>query len=53
MLPATRIGDLIREGIELVAQRTIPAKPRLPLFTSGDPDLAHQVDEALAGYGNR
>ncbi len=31
-------ADLIREGIELVSGRVREAKPRLPLFESGEPD---------------
>ena len=27
--------------------------PRLPLFASGQPDLAEHIDEALAGFGER
>src|SRR5690242_19354477 len=42
-------ADLIREGIELVAGRVNGAEPRLPLFASGDPDLAERVDEHLVG----
>lgn len=44
-------ADLIREGIALVTaqeQRT----PRVPLFESGQPDLAERVDEALRGFGD-
>lgn len=46
-------ADLIREGIELVSGRVGGAKPRLPLFRSGEPDLAERVDEHLAGFGER
>jgi Arc/MetJ-type ribon-helix-helix transcriptional regulator len=46
-------ADLIREGIELVSGRIGSAEPRLPLFASGDPDLAERVDEHLAGFGER
>ncbi len=46
-------ADLIREGIEFVTGRVVGAEPRLPLFTSGDPDLAEQVDERLVGFGER
>ena len=46
-------ADLIREGIELVTSRARGAEPRLPLFASGDPDLAERVDEHLAGFGER
>ena len=46
-------ADLIREGIGLVAGTHRMAEPRLPLFESGQPDLADRVDEALDGFGER
>ncbi len=46
-------ADLIREGIETVTSRHRIAEPVLPLFESGLPDLADQVDEALSGFGDR
>ena len=46
-------ADLIREGIETVTSRLRTSEPRLPLFESGQPDLAEHVDEALAGFGER
>jgi len=46
-------ADLIREGIELVSGRVAGAEPRLPLFASGDPQLAERVDEHLASFGER
>jgi hypothetical protein len=46
-------ADLIREGIELVSARVRGVEPRLPLFASGEPDLAERVDEHLAGFGER
>ncbi|MEA2252450.1 MAG: hypothetical protein QOG70_2692 [Solirubrobacteraceae bacterium] len=46
-------ADLIREGIELVTGRVGGVEPRLPLFASGDPDLAERVDEHLVGFGER
>jgi len=44
-------AELIREGVELVTARHAVAEPRLPLFESGQPDLAADVDGALAGFG--
>jgi hypothetical protein len=44
-------AELIREGVELVTARHGIAEPRLPLFESGQPDLAEHVDEALRGFG--
>ena len=46
-------ADLIREGIELVSGRVGRAKPRLPLFESGEPELAERTEEHLAGFGER
>lgn len=46
-------ADLIREGIQTVSVRVAPAKLRLPLFASGQPDLAERTDELLAGFGER
>ena len=44
-------ADLIREGVEAVAARHQSRELVLPLFTSGQPDLAEQVDAALEGFG--
>jgi Arc/MetJ-type ribon-helix-helix transcriptional regulator len=46
-------ADLIREGIRLVSAEAGTAKPRVPLFDSGQTDLADRVDELLAGFGER
>jgi hypothetical protein len=46
-------AELIREGIELVTAREEPKAPQLPLFHSGQPDLASHIDEALVGFGER
>lgn len=46
-------AELIREGIGLVAGTHRVAEPRLPLFESGQPDLAEHIDEALDGFGER
>ena len=45
-------ADLIREGVERLLRSRRP-EPRLPLFASGHPHLAEQVDEMLAGFGER
>lgn len=44
-------ADLIREGIENVTRQV--AEPTIPLFESGQPDLAERVDDALTGFGGR
>jgi Arc/MetJ-type ribon-helix-helix transcriptional regulator len=46
-------ADLIREGIRLVTQDASGVEPLLPLFESGDPQLAERVEEQLAGFGER
>jgi hypothetical protein len=46
-------ADLIREGIELVSGRVNGAKSRLPLFESGESELAERAEEHLAGFGER
>lgn len=46
-------ADLIREGIGVVTGTHRIAEPRLPLFESGQPDLAARTDELLAGFGER
>jgi Arc/MetJ-type ribon-helix-helix transcriptional regulator len=46
-------AELIREGIGLVTGSHRTAEPRLPLFDSGQSDLAERVDEALMGFGER
>lgn len=46
-------AELIREGIGLVTGAHRIAEPRLPLFESGQPELAESVDEALRGFGER
>jgi hypothetical protein len=46
-------AELIREGIEAVTNRHRVAEPTLPLFASGQPDLASRVDELLDGFGER
>lgn len=44
-------AELIREGIEAVTARFRVAEPTIPLFDSGQPDLAERVDEYLQGFG--
>jgi hypothetical protein len=44
-------AELIRQGIAMAIARDEPPKPRLPLFASGQPDLAERFDELLKGFG--
>jgi hypothetical protein len=46
-------AELIRQGIGMVTGTHRVAEPRLPLFESGQVDLAEHVDEALAEFGER
>jgi hypothetical protein len=46
-------AELIREGIRLVtAEHEVPELV-LPLFLSGDPELAERIDEHMGGFGER
>ena len=45
-------AELIREAIRELTRRLEPPRPRLPLFSSGEPTLAERVDEELKkGFG--
>jgi hypothetical protein len=44
-------AELIRAGIDAVTAPYRTAEPALPLFESGQPDLAERADEHLAGFG--
>jgi Arc/MetJ-type ribon-helix-helix transcriptional regulator len=44
-------AELIRRAIRDLTQSLEPPRPRLPLFSSGDPTLAERVDEELARFG--
>ena len=46
-------ADLIREAIAALARAADRPRPRGALFASADPSLSEQVDEALAGFGER
>ncbi len=46
-------ADLIREGIGTVVASHQIAEARIPLFESGQADLAGRVDENLSGFGER
>lgn len=46
-------ADLIREGIGAVVGTHRVAEARLPLFESGQENLAERVDEHLSGFGER
>ena len=45
-------AELIRQAVRELIGNLEPPRPRLPLFSSGDPTLAERVDEELvAGFG--
>lgn len=44
-------AELIREGVKLAIGQGEPPRPRLPLFASGQPDLAQRFDELMEGFG--
>ena len=46
-------ADLIREAIAALTHAADRPRPRGALFSSGDPSLSEQVDEALVGFGER
>lgn len=46
-------AELIREGIGLVTGTHRVAEARLPLFASGQPDLAERSEDLLEGFGER
>ena len=46
-------AELIRMGVRTVVEAQRAARPRIPLFTSGDSSLAERVDEHLDGFGER
>jgi hypothetical protein len=49
-LLGTSEAELIRRGISAAVEAVRP-QPRLPLFSSGRPDLATNVDQLLDGFG--
>jgi hypothetical protein len=44
-------AEIVREALRTLTARAAPPRPRLPLFKSGKPDLAEQLDRALVGFG--
>jgi len=45
-------AQLIREGVDIVTTRVRESDLVLPLFESGQPDLASHVEESLEGFGD-
>lgn len=46
-------AELIREGIDAVTAPHRLAEPTVPLFASGQVDLAERAEELLEGFGER
>jgi Ribbon-helix-helix protein, copG family len=44
-------AELIRESLRVTTAQAIRPRPKLPLFKSGKPRLAEQLDELLQGFG--
>lgn len=44
-------AEVIRQALRAVTAEIVPSRPRLPLFKSGKPLLAEQIDDALKGFG--
>lgn len=44
-------AELIREALRELIRNSEPPRPRLPLFSSGDPTLARRFEEELHGFG--
>jgi hypothetical protein len=44
-------AELIRQAVRDLTQGLEQPKPRLPLFSGGDPTLAERFDEELRGFG--
>ncbi len=44
-------AEVIRQALRAVIAEIVPPRPRVPLFKSGKPRLAEQIDDALAGFG--
>lgn len=47
----TSEAELIRRGVRRIVDEARPPRPRIPLFSSDQPDLARRVDELLDGFG--
>lgn len=47
------MADIVREALRSFTAAIERPRPRLPLFSSRDPELAENVDDALAGFGER
>jgi hypothetical protein len=46
-------AEFMRRALARAVNDSTPPGPRIPLFRSGQPDLAENVDQALDGFGER
>lgn len=46
-------AELIRQGVDEVTAGHRVSEPTIPLFDSGQGDLAERADELLEGFGER
>jgi plasmid stability protein len=46
-------AELIRQALAVLTTSAPRPRPRGSLFATDDPSLSEQVDEALAGFGER
>jgi hypothetical protein len=44
-------AELLREAVSRLAGEAEAPAPRLPLFRSGRPSIAEDIDKALEGFG--
>ena len=44
-------ASFIRQALERAVASARPPRPRLPLFSSKDPDLAERIEQELDGFG--
>ena len=45
--------ELVREAVRNLIRNSETPRPRVPLFSSGDPTLAERFDEELTGFGEQ
>ncbi|MGI8824776.1 MAG: CopG family transcriptional regulator [Chloroflexota bacterium] len=46
-------AEVIREGIRMAAESSLPPAPHSGIFDSGDPCMSERVDELLEGLGRQ
>ncbi|MDQ3548919.1 MAG: ribbon-helix-helix domain-containing protein [Chloroflexota bacterium] len=46
-------ADIIREGIRLAIEKSVPPMPTLWTFSANDPDFIERIDELLDGFGEQ